>query len=334
MRVLGIETSCDETAAAVVERNGGLAIHSNIVASQVAVHEAFGGVVPEIASRQHLEWLPRVVARALDEAQTPWRDLDAVAVTVGPGLIGALVVGVAWAKAAAWQRGLPLIPVNHLEGHLYSPFVDGAVAFPFLCLIVSGGHSHLVEVRGHGDYVVVGRTRDDAAGEAFDKGARLLGLGYPGGPAIDEAAPAGDCDTVSFPRAWLEGSWDFSFSGLKTALARYLRDTPPERRPAVADLAAAYQEAIVETLVEKSLAAARARGMGRLVVVGGVAANRRLRAQFALRAAAVGVEVRMAPRALCTDNAAMIGIAAVYLAEAGRRADREVDAAAVLPLGG
>ncbi len=340
MRILGIETSCDETAAAVVERDppaahgsgGALVIRSSVVASQTAAHQAFGGVVPEIASRRHLEWLPRVVDEALAKAKTDWRGLDALAVTVGPGLIGALVIGVAWAKAAAWQRGLPVIPVNHLEGHIYSPWAESPVEFPFLCLLVSGGHSHLVAVRAPGEYELVGRTRDDAAGEAFDKGARLLDLEYPGGPAIDRAAQDGDPRAVAFPRAWLPESWDFSFSGVKAALARYLRETPPATRPPLADLAASYQEAIVEVLAQKSVAAAQAQRLERLVVAGGVAANRRLRALLAERAAAAGIAVRLAPLPLCTDNAAMIALAAAVVADTGRRAGADLDAAAVLPL--
>jgi len=333
MRLLGIETSCDETAAAVVESNGALVIRSSVVASQTAAHQAFGGVVPEIASRRHLEWLPRVVEQALTDADARWDNLDALAVTVGPGLIGALVVGVAWAKAAAWQRGLPVTPINHLEGHIYSPWAEGPVAFPFLCLLVSGGHSHLVEVRAPGEYALVGRTRDDAAGEAFDKGARLLDLEYPGGPAIDHIAQGGNPRAIAFPRAWLPESWDFSFSGVKTALARYLRETPPAARPPLADLAASYQEAIAEILAQKSVAAAQAQRLERLVVAGGVAANSRLRALLAERAAAAGIAVRLAPLELCTDNAAMIAVAAAVLADTGRRAGPDLDAAAVLTLG-
>jgi N6-L-threonylcarbamoyladenine synthase len=301
--ILGIETSCDETAAAVVSDNG--RILSSIVSSQADLHARFGGVVPEIASRRHLELVSPVVRAALEDASTPLGAIERVAVTQGPGLVGALLVGISAAKALAWSRRLPLVPVDHLQGHVASLYLaPDPVDPPFLCLLASGGHTLLLAVRDHGRSERLGTTLDDAAGEAFDKGARLLGLGYPGGAAVDRAARDGDPEAFSFPVARVPGL-DFSFSGLKTALlytVRDLGDAESERRKA--DLAASYQRAIVRALVERLLQAAQETGLDRLAVVGGVAANSELRA--ALR------EARFAPLALCTDNAAMIASAARY----------------------
>lgn len=342
--VLGIETSCDETGVAVVE--GGVRIRSNVVASSEEFHRRFGGVVPEIASRKQVEVISAVAQQALDAAGADWPAVDAIAVTHAPGLVGSLVVGVCFAKAAAFARGLPLVAVHHIEAHIYAHFLVAesqprAAApqgmspprFPFLALVVSGGHSDLVAVRGHGDYRVLGRTRDDAPGEAFDKGARLLGLGYPGGPAVDHAARRGDPRAVAFPRAWIEGSWDFSFSGVKTALARYLRETPGGDRRPVEDLAASYQEAVVEPLVGKSLAAAQELGFRRLLVAGGVANNSRLRALMAERAAEAGVEVRFPAPELCTDNGAMVASAGYFRLRRGEAASLDLDAQASAGLG-
>jgi len=299
--ILGLETSCDETAAAVVTYDGD--ILSNVVASQAELHARFGGVVPEVASRRHLELVTPVVRTALAEADVTLDELDAVAVTQQPGLIGALLVGVSAAKAIAWARRLPLIPVDHLHGHVASLYLRPLdLEPPFTCLLASGGHTMLLEVTDRSGYRVLGTTLDDAAGEAFDKGARLLGLGYPGGKAIDELARRGDPDAYEFPVARVPGL-DFSFSGLKTSLLYRVRDLPPaERERRRADLAAGYQRAIVRALVERVEAA----GGDRIAVVGGVAANSELRA--ALPHAA------LAPLPLCTDNAAMIASAARYSA--------------------
>jgi N6-L-threonylcarbamoyladenine synthase len=303
--ILGIETSCDETAVALVTGDGD--VRSNVVASQAELHARYGGVVPEVASRRHLELVGPVLVEALEEAAATLDDVEAVAVTRGPGLIGALLVGLSAAKALAWSRRLPLIPVDHLHGHVASLYLrPEPLDPPFLCLLASGGHTLLLDVQERSGYSVVGTTLDDAAGEAFDKGARLLGLGYPGGAALDRAARDGDPAAHAFPVARVPG-FDFSFSGLKTALLYAVRDLPAdelERRRA--DLAASYQRAIVRALVERTTAAAEALGAERIAVVGGVAANSELRAALP--------RATLAPLALCTDNAAMIASAARYAA--------------------
>jgi N6-L-threonylcarbamoyladenine synthase len=300
--ILGLETSCDETAAALVTDAG--EIRSNVVSSQAELHARYGGVVPEVASRRHLELVTPVVREALGEAGASLDDVDAVAVTQGPGLVGALLVGLSAAKALAWARRLPLVPVDHLHGHVASLYLaPDPVEPPFLCLLASGGHTLLLDVTERGGYRVLGTSVDDAAGEAFDKGARLLGLGYPGGAELDRLARSGDPEAFAFPVARLEG-FDFSFSGVKTALlytARELGDDVDSRR---ADLAASYQRALVRALVERTQAAAAEVGHDTVAVVGGVAANSELRA--ALPGA------RFAPLALCTDNAAMIASAGRY----------------------
>jgi N6-L-threonylcarbamoyladenine synthase len=299
--ILGLETSCDETAAALVE---GGAIRSNVVSSQADLHARFGGVVPEVASRRHLELVVPVVREALGEADASLDDVDAVAVTQGPGLIGALLVGLSAAKALAWGRGLPLIPVNHLHGHVASLYLDpDPLEPPFLCLLASGGHTLLVDVPEHRAFDVLGTTLDDAAGEAFDKGARLLGLGYPGGAEIDRLAREGDPEAFGFPVARVPGL-DFSFSGVKTALLYTVRDLGRELEARKADLAASYQRAIVQALVRRTHEAAERMGAERIAVVGGVAANSELRAALP--------EATAPPLALCTDNAAMIASAARY----------------------
>jgi N6-L-threonylcarbamoyladenine synthase len=301
--ILGIETSCDETAAAVVSDDG--RVRSSVVASQADLHARYGGVVPEVASRRHLELVTPVVREALDTAGAGLDDVDRVAVTRGPGLVGALLVGLSAAKAIAWSRRLPLTPVDHLQGHVASLYLEPApVEPPFTCLLASGGHTLLFAVERRGDARVLGTTLDDAAGEAFDKGARLLGLGYPGGAAIDRLARDGDAEAHRFPVARVAGL-DFSFSGLKTALLYAVRDLDPDelerRKP---DLAASYQRAIVRALVGRLRQAAASTGLARLAVVGGVAANSALRAALP--------EAAFAPLALCTDNAAMIASAARY----------------------
>jgi len=301
--ILGIETSCDETAAALVTHDG--VVRANVVASQAELHSRYGGVVPEVASRRHLELAAPVLAETFERAKATLNDIDTVAVTHGPGLIGALLVGLSAAKALAWSRRLPLVPVDHLHGHVASLYLQpDPLEPPFLCLLASGGHTLLLDVRDHAGYEVVGSTLDDAAGEAFDKGARLLGLGYPGGAALDRAARDGDPEAYSFPVATVPG-FDFSFSGLKTALLYAVRDLPAgelERRRA--DLAASYQRAIVRALVERTRAAAAELGAKRIAVVGGVAANSELRGALA--------DAALAPLALCTDNAAMIASAARF----------------------
>ncbi len=308
MTILALETSCDDTCAAVVTASG--EILANVVSSQ-GVHDRFGGVVPEIASRHHLELVNAVVDDALARAGTDLGDVDAVAVTQGPGLVGALLVGVATAKGLAAARGLPLIPVDHLQGHVAANFLAPApMEPPFLCLIASGGHTLLARVRNHRGYDVAGTTLDDAAGEAFDKGARLLGLGYPGGAALEQLASGGDPAAHAFPAAMVgRPGHDFSFSGLKTALARVVRDGGG----APADLAASYQAAIVRALVERAAEAVEATGAGTLAVVGGVARNSVLREAAARRCRELGVRLALAPPELCSDNAAMIASAARFI---------------------
>lgn len=359
--VLGIETSCDETAAAVIR--GGRRILSNVVASQVDVHRAYGGVVPEVASRQHLLSILPVVEQAMKEAGAGWDDLAGVAVTYGPGLAGSLLVGVNMAKGVCLARGLPLIGVNHLEGHIYANWAEaparragrGAakaakkpaprpippMEFPLICLIVSGGHSDLMLMTGHGQYRLLGRSIDDAAGEAFDKVARLLDLGYPGGPAIQKAAESANPESVAqipVPRAWLRGTLDFSFSGVKTAmlhLVKARRESPEGLTPqAQADLAAAFQESVVEVLAEKTRQAVEARAeagepVGQVLMAGGVAANARLREEMGRRMAA---PVSFPPPALCTDNAVGTTMAGWWRLWRGETSGLDLDVAPSLRL--
>ncbi|UYN88922.1 MAG: tRNA (adenosine(37)-N6)-threonylcarbamoyltransferase complex transferase subunit TsaD [Anaerolineales bacterium] len=315
-RILGIETSCDETAAAVVE-DGRLAL-SNVVASQAEMHAKYGGVFPEIASRQHIKVIDSVVKEALSQAHLELADIDAIAVTRGPGLPGSLVVGLNMAKGLALGGKKPLYGINHLEGHLYSAWVGlgtvngDAPQFPLLALIVSGGHTELVLMKDHLSYQRLGGTLDDAAGEAFDKVARLLGLAYPGGPSIQKAAESGNPAAFSLPRAWLPGTWDFSFSGLKTAVLHQIRAIAPDEDPAklpTADLAASFQESVVDVLVGKTRKALDEFDAKEVLVAGGVSANKALRAQLQ---ADLEVPVHLPPLALCTDNAAMIAAAGYY----------------------
>ncbi len=322
VNILGIETSCDETAASVVA--DGRRVLSNVVASQVDIHARYGGVVPEVASRQHLVTIVPVIEQAMVSSGVGWRDISAVTVTNGPGLAGSLLVGVNAAKAIAAARGLPLVGVNHLEGHIYANWlVEGEPpGFPALCLIVSGGHSDLVLMNGHGQFQRLGRTRDDAAGEAFDKAARILGVGYPGGPAIEKAAHRGSA-SLALPRAWLKGTDDFSFSGLKTGLLHLVRERgikPGD--PAVADAAASFQEAVAEVLVVKTVEAAERLGVRNIVVSGGVAANQVLRRYLVGRSQ---VPVFIPPLSLCTDNAAMVASCGYYHLQSGRIDDLNLD---------
>jgi len=312
---LGIETSCDETAAAVVE--DGTSILSSQIASQVEIHARYGGVVPEVASRQHILSIIPVIKEAM--AKTAWKELDGIAVTIGPGLAGSLLVGVNAAKAIALAHGLPITGVNHLEGHIYANWLDSqSIDFPVVCLIVSGGHSDLVLMWGHGDYVVVGRTRDDAAGEAFDKAARILELGYPGGPAIEEVARGGAA-TVQLPRAWLKGSSDFSFSGVKTALLRLVE---AGKVSSVADAAASFQEAVIDVLVTKALMLAKERRVKQILLAGGVAANELLRKRLAEKSP---LPVLIPQPVWCTDNAAMIAACGYYRLKAGKTSGLDLD---------
>lgn len=336
MRVLAIESSCDETAAAVVR--DGRWIEGNSVATQIPLHQAFGGVVPEIASRAHVRALAPVVMAAMEEAEVGWDDIDLIAATRGPGLAGSLLIGLSGAKAIAYSRDLPFVAVNHLEGHIYANWLapreheadsPPAPEFPLLCLVVSGGHSDLVLMRGHGDFERIGRTRDDAAGEAFDKVARILGLGFPGGPLIQKAAEQGDPSHYHLARAWLRGTYDFSFSGVKTAALR-LVETFEDGQVPVADVAAAFQESVADVLSAKTVQASQEFAVRQVAVAGGVAANSALRAMVRDRCT---VPVLLPALAYCTDNAAMIASAAYFRFSLGDRSELTVDVAPNLPIG-
>jgi len=361
MRILAIESSCDETGAAVIEH--GRIIRSNVVASQASIHERYGGVVPEVASRHQLDALIPVVEAALREASVTWDDIDAIAATYGPGLAGSLLVGLTGGKALALARGLPFIGVNHLEAHIYANWLRSQAAdtitipvnadadewpvdprFPLLALVISGAHSELVSIPRHGRYELLGQTRDDAAGEAFDKVARVMGLGYPGGPAIQQAAARRDPSRKNpfrLPRAWLNGTWDFSFSGLKTAVlhlvegarhgagngaSRYAREGAALAGDlSIPDLAAAFQDAVVDVLATKTVRAAQSLGVTQVLLAGGVAANVALRERLTRDLAPLGIDLRFPPVVLCTDNAAMIGAAAWFHLRLGERSGLDLD---------
>ena len=326
MNILGIESSCDETAAAVLAV--GRRILSSIVASQDPVHAPYGGVVPELASRRHLEMIVPVVEEALTQAGVKLDDLDGIAVTQGPGLVGSLLVGCSLAKALAWVRGLPLVGVNHLEGHIFAAFLEPAAPeYPFLALVVSGGHTALYHAPAPLRYELLGQTRDDAAGEAFDKVAKLLGLGYPGGPIIERTARAGDPLAIAFPIAQMtDQTPDFSFSGIKTSVSYFVRRAAPLSAAAVADVSASFQATVVKMLVRKTVKAAARRGVRRIVLTGGVAANEALRSALAAEAAGCGIGLHVPSPRLCTDNAAMIAAAGAARLAAGERASLGMNA--------
>ena len=332
--ILAIESSCDETAAAVVKN--GREILSNVISSQIALHTLYGGVVPEIASRKHIEKINQVVEAALLEAGLYLEDMDAIGVTYGPGLVGALLVGVAEAKAIAYATGKPLVGVHHIEGHVSANFIEHPdLEPPFLCLIVSGGHTHLVIVKDYGEFEILGRTRDDAAGEAFDKVARAVGLGYPGGPKIDLAAKEGNPHAIKFPRAKVEGNiYDFSFSGLKSAVLNHINHANMMGEEiSVADLAASFQSAVVDVLVSHTVDAAKEYGFKKIAIAGGVASNSALRKGMGLACEKAGIAFYYPSPIYCTDNAAMIGTAAYYEYINGARAGWDLNAVPNLKLG-
>lgn len=331
MLVLAIESSCDETSAAVV-RDGSILL-SNVIASQIDVHSRFGGVVPEIASRKHIESIAPVVLEALENAEVTLKEIQGIAVTRGPGLIGSLLIGLSAAKAISFARGIPYVGVNHLEGHVAAVFLtDQKPEFPFIALVVSGGHTNIYLVRGFQHFHTMGQTRDDAAGEAFDKAAKLLDIGYPGGVVIDKLAKKGDRGAIPFPRS-MKGSLDFSFSGLKTSLLNYIKKRPsPISEKEMPDVTASFQEAIVDVLVQKTIRAALNYDISRIVVCGGVAANSRLREAFVCESQKVGIQVFIPPMKLCTDNAAMIAVVGEQLLAAGRRDGMDLNAVSRWPL--
>ncbi|MBS4538092.1 tRNA (adenosine(37)-N6)-threonylcarbamoyltransferase complex transferase subunit TsaD [Clostridium sp. D2Q-11] len=331
---LAIETSCDETSIGVLKN--GREILSNRISSQIELHKKFGGVVPEVASRKHIETIDYILDDALKEANISLNDIDNIAVTYGPGLVGALLVGLSYGKALAYALDKPLVGVNHIEGHINANFIEHPeLEPPFVCLIVSGGHSHLVYIKDYGEYEILGRTRDDAAGEAFDKIARAMNLGYPGGPIIDELSKEGNKDAVNFPRVYLEeDSFDFSFSGLKSAVLNYLNNQKQKDLDIVVeDVAASFQQAVIEVLVNKTLRAANLKNSNIITIAGGVAANEGLRKLMEEKAKGLGIDVKYPSKILCTDNAAMIGCAGYYDYIKGRISDLDLNAVPNLKLG-
>jgi N6-L-threonylcarbamoyladenine synthase len=329
--VLGIETSCDETSAAVVA--GGTKCLSNVISSQMEVHRRFGGVVPEVASRRHVERITLIIEQALLEAGVTLKDLDAIAVTQGPGLVGALLIGVAAGKALSFSTGIPLVGVHHIAGHIYANHLIEPLQFPLVALVVSGGHTELIYMEKHNQFTRLGQTRDDAAGEAFDKVARLLDLPYPGGPQIDRLAAQGS-PSYDLPRAWLEpDSFDFSFSGLKSAVMQLIQKAQQKNEPLIqADLAASFQQAVIDVLVEKAIRAVQHTGVKRLLLAGGVSANSGLRIRLSQRCDQEGICLQIPPLDLCTDNAAMIAAAGTYQFLDGKFADLTLNADPNLPL--
>lgn len=332
--ILAIESSCDETAAAVI-RNG-REVLSNIISSQIDLHKLYGGVVPEIASRKHIEKINVVIEEALEEANVTLKDIDAIGVTYGPGLVGALLVGVAEAKAIAYAAKKPLVGVHHIEGHVSANYIENKdLEPPFMCLIVSGGHTHIVLVKGYGEYQIIGRTRDDAAGEAFDKVARAIGLGYPGGPKIDKLAKEGNRKAISFPRAHIEGAeYDFSFSGIKSAVLNYVNSCGMKGEEVnKADVAASFQQAVIDVLVERTIKAAKAYGVDKVAIAGGVAANSSLRESMLEACQKNKLSFYHPSLIYCTDNAAMIGVAAYYEFLNGTRHSLDLNAVPNLKIG-
>ena len=332
--ILAIESSCDETAASVVKN--GRCVLSNIISSQIAIHTLYGGVVPEIASRKHIEKINQVVEAALKEADVTLDDIDAIGVTYGPGLVGALLVGVAEAKAIAYAKKKPLVGVHHIEGHVSANYIEHPdLEPPFLCEIISGGHTHLVIVKDYGSFEILGRTRDDAAGEAFDKVARAIGLGYPGGPKIDKLAKEGNPHAIDFPRAHMEDApYDFSFSGVKSAVLNHLNKCRMTGEPIVeADIAASFQQAVVDVLVDNAIRAAKDYHMDRLAIAGGVASNGALRAAMEAACEKEGIRFYRPSQIFCNDNAAMIGVAAYYEYRKGTRHGWDLNAVPNLKLG-
>lgn len=332
--ILAIESSCDETAASVVKN--GRQVLSNVISSQIDLHKLYGGVVPEIASRKHIEKINQVIEQALEEAKVTLDDLDAIGVTYGPGLVGALLVGVAEAKAIAYAKKLPLIGVHHIEGHISANYIENKeLEPPFLCLVVSGGHTHLVCVKDYGTYEILGRTRDDAAGEAFDKVARAIGLGYPGGPKIDKLSKEGNPDAIPFPKAHIEDApYDFSFSGVKSSVLNYINGCEMKGiEYNRADIAASFQKAVTDVLVENAMRAVKEYGLNKFAIAGGVASNSTLRAAMKKACEENGVEFYYPSPILCTDNAAMIGAAAYYEYRNGTRHGWDLNAVPNLKLG-
>ncbi len=332
--VLAIESSCDETAAAVVVN--GREVLSNVISSQIDIHKLYGGVVPEIASRKHIEKINQVIQEALEESDKTMEDIDAVCVTYGPGLVGALLVGVGAAKALAYATHKPLVGVHHIEGHISANFIENKdLEPPFLCLVASGGHSHLVIVKEYGEYEILGRTRDDAAGEAFDKVARAIGLGYPGGPKIDKLAKEGDPDAIEFPKASIDGApYDFSFSGVKSAVLNYINGCKMKQVPYnEADIAASFQKAVVGVLVDHTMKAAKDYGIKKVAIAGGVACNSALRQAMEDACQKRGYKFYRPSPILCTDNAAMIGAAGYYEYKKGARHGWDLNAVPGLKLG-
>ena len=330
---LAIESSCDETACAILKN--GREVLSNIISTQIELHKKFGGVVPEVASRKHIENIPMVVQEALEEANITYDDVDHIAVTYGPGMVGAVLVGLSYAKALAYTLDIPLVGVNHIEGHVSANYIeDKNLKPPFITLIVSGGHTHLVEVKDYGKYEILGKTRDDASGEAFDKIARAMGLGYPGGPIIDRLAKQGNKNAIDFPRACLVEGYDFSFSGLKSAVLNYLNAKKMKNEEIVVeDVAASFQEAVVEVLSTKAIKAAKEKGYDTIALAGGVAANSALREKLTTMCSKENISVKYPSLILCTDNAAMIGCAGYYNFINGKIHDMSLNAVPNLKIG-